>query len=350
MRKCLISLAAAAACASPAWAQSPSVTLFGIVDLAARWVDNDDSQWQLASGGNATSRLGFRGTENLGGDLSAGFWLEGELTPDNGNALRGSSSGNQLSLSGGFTLQRRATVSMISKGFGELRVGRDKVPTLFEWEDYDPFRDAGVGRSTRLSVASGVVPSGGSYSTFSRADNLVAYLLPSGLGGFFGQASYAFDEGQLGTQYTGARLGYRAGALAVSGSYGTTEVTSSDDAEIWNVGAAYDFKVVRLMGFYSELDTGPGSQTNWLLGVTAPVGGVELRASYQQMDGDGTIDGQKATMWALGGVYALSKRTALYATYSHIDNDGTRFTVASGPSLTVGNDSSGFEFGLRHSF
>ena len=39
-----------------------------------------------------------------------------------------------------------------------------------------------------------------------------------------------------------------------------------------------------------------------------------------------------------------------YVTYSYIDNSGTSFTVASGPPLTVGHSSSGFDLGIRHSF
>lgn len=350
MKTCLLPLAAAAACTTPAWAQSPAVTLFGIVDLAARWVDNDDSQWQLASGGNASSRLGVRGSENLGGDLSAGFWLEGALDPDTGNALRGSVSGGALSVSGGFTFQRRATVSLASKQFGELRLGRDKVPTYYVWETYNPFRDAGVGNSTRLGPASGLVPSGGAYSTFVRADNSIAYFLPDGLGGVVGQMTYALDEGVRGSGYWGGSLGYRAGPLNLNAAYGVTEVAAGTDVKAWNVGGWYDFKLVRPMGFYSSIDVGDTTQTNILVGFTAPVGSLELRAMVQWMDGDGRLAGQEATMLALGGVYALSKRTALYATYAHIDNDKTRFTVASGPTLTVGNNSSGFDFGVRHSF
>lgn len=337
MKKLLLPLAAAAAFVAPAWAQSPPVTLFGVVDLAVRWVDSDESQWQLASGGNAASRFGVRGSESLGGDLAAGFWLEGALQPDNGNT-------------GGFTFQRRATVSLTSTRFGELRLGRDKVPTYFVWETYNPFRDAGVGNSTRLGPASGLVPSGGAYSTFVRVDNSIAYFLPDGLGGVVGQVAYALDEGVLGNGYWGGGLGYRAGSLSLNASYGVTEVAAGTDAKVWNVGGWVDLEVIRPMGFYSSIDVGDTTQTNLLVGFTAPVGGVELRAMVQWMDGDGRLEGQKATMWAIGGVYALSRRTVLYTTYSRIGNDGTAFTVASGPALTVGNDSSGFDIGVRHSF
>jgi predicted porin len=58
---------ALSAAAGQAWAQSDSVTIFGVLDLAARAVDNDDTMYRLESGGLSASRLGFRGTEDLGG-------------------------------------------------------------------------------------------------------------------------------------------------------------------------------------------------------------------------------------------------------------------------------------------
>ena len=68
------------------------------------------------------------------------------------------------------------------------------------------------------------------------------------------------------------------------------------------------------------------------------------------MSGDEGNSDQEAYMFAIGAVYNLSKRTALYATYSAISNTNTSFTVATGGPLTKGNDSSGYEFGIRHSF
>jgi predicted porin len=328
--------AALALCAGAAMAQ-PAITVFGIVDLAARVVDNDDTQYQLASGGLQTSRLGFRGTEDLGGGMSAGFWLEGELGPDRAQT-------------GGFSFARRSTVSLMSKSLGELRLGRDMVPTYVDWVDYDPFGDSGIGASTRLSAAAGIVPAGGAYNTFKRADNLGTYILPGTLGGFFGQFAAAAGEGTLGSSYTGGRLGYRTGPAVVSASYGVTEVTAASDAELLNIGASYDFKAFKISALYSSLEIGAASQDNWMLGATLPLGAAELRASYQMMDGGGTLDGSEAWMFAVGGIYPLSRRTALYAIYSHIDNTATRFTVAGGPPLTVGNSSSGLDIGIRHAF
>lgn len=113
--KSLIALAVLAA-SGAAMAQS-SVTLFGIVDTGVSYVDNasgSDAKYGVHSSGNATSRLGLRGTEDLGGGLKAGFWLEGEIFGDNGNAS-------------GFDFKRESTVRL-SGNFGEVRLGRETTP------------------------------------------------------------------------------------------------------------------------------------------------------------------------------------------------------------------------------
>ncbi|MDP2006495.1 MAG: porin [Rubrivivax sp.] len=336
MNKTSITLATLAllAATGPALAQS-SVTLFGIVDLAARSVKNDTSQKQLAGSGLSSSRLGFRGVEDLGGGLKAGFWLEGALTADDGNAS-------------GFNFQRRSTVSLMG-GFGELRLGRDKVPTQLNWDAFDPFDNTGMGANTRLSVASGILPTGGSFGAFSRANNMISYLTPT-VGGIFGQASVAAGEGTPGNKHMGLRAGYNGGGLLAAVGYGNTEVTGAIDAKEINFGASYDLKFMKLIGFISQLDIGPASQDNWLVGATVPLGSFTLRASYSEMDGKEAIAVRDAKMFALGGVYTLSKRTALYATFSKISNTNTNFTVATGSALTRGNDSSGYDFGIRHAF
>ncbi len=330
-----VALAALAAMCGLASAQS-SVVVFGVVDLAARVVSNDDRQYQLASGGDRPSRLGFRGTEDLGGGLSAEFWLEAELSPDKADS--------------NFSFNRQSTVSFVSRTAGELRLGRDKVPTYYEWLDFDVFGDGGLGASTRLSVAAGMVPSGAQYGTLKRADNLASYFTPGGLGGFFAQLSVAPGENNPGNKYYGGRAGYRRGAVAVSASWGQTQVTGSEDAVTWSVGGDWDFKVLRLAGFYSSLEIGGASQDNWRIGASAPFGSWLLRGAVSGMSGGGSLASQDASHYALGVVYSLSSRTALYTTYASIDNTNTLFTVASGPPLTRGNRSSGLDVGLRHSF
>ena len=61
--------------------------MFGVVDLNGRWLDNNGvTQYSMSQDGLSPSRLGFRGVEDMGGGLKAGFWLEAPLNPDIGNA------------------------------------------------------------------------------------------------------------------------------------------------------------------------------------------------------------------------------------------------------------------------
>ena len=74
MKKSLLALAVLGAFAGVASAQS-SVTLFGVVDLNLRYVNNDrGTQYQMNQEGISSSRLGFRGVEDLGGGMTASFW------------------------------------------------------------------------------------------------------------------------------------------------------------------------------------------------------------------------------------------------------------------------------------
>ncbi len=326
---------AASAIAAPAFAQS-SVTIFGVIDLAARAVDNGDTQYQLASSGLSTSRLGFRGVEDLGGGLKANFWLEGQLDADNGNAT-------------GQTWQRRATIGL-QGGFGELRLGREKNPSGLTWEQLDPFADTGMGAVGRLQAANGLVPAGGVYASYPRSSNAISYYTP-GTSGFFASGMVAAGEGALGNKHVGGRVGYGAGDLFAVVSYGETQVTSGIDLKRVTAGLTYDLKIAKLYGMYSKTDAGAADQDNYLVGVQVPVGGaVVLRASYHKMEGGGSINNREAEQYSVGGQYNLSRRTALYANYAHISNSNTALTVATGSTLATGNDSSGYEFGLRHSF
>ena len=335
MNKIMTTLAAAAltAVAAPAMAQS-SVTLFGVIDLAARQVDNGASQKQLAKDGLNSSRLGFRGVEDLGGGLKANFWIEGAIDADTGNAT-------------GQTWQRRSTIGL-QGGFGEVRFGRQKNPTGLNWEQLDPFGDTGMGSSSKLQQSTGLIPTNGAYASFPRSSNSISYDTP-GTTGFFGTAFVAAGEGALGNKYVGGRVGYRAGPLLALLAYGETQVTGSIDAEMLNFGATYDLGVAKLFGMYSTTDVGAAEQKNYLLGVSAPVGPVTLRASFNKMDGGGSISNRSAKHATVGGDYALSRRTAIYANYSMIRNSNTAFVVAAGSPL-VGSRSSGYELGLRHSF
>ena len=169
MKMKLFALAALSAASGVASAQSSNVTLFGVVDVNLRYVNNDGgTQYQMSQDGLASSRLGFRGTEDLGGGLTASFWLEGALNPDIGTAS-------------GQSWQRRSTVSLAG-GWGELRLGRDYTSTFWNLGVFDPFGTVGVGNAGNLVIVPGTfgtnVPAGGAYATLVRDHNTVGYFLP----------------------------------------------------------------------------------------------------------------------------------------------------------------------------
>ncbi len=347
MKKSLLALAVLGAFAGAASAQS-SVTLFGVVDLNVRYLDNGGGkQWQLSQDGLNSSRLGVRGTEDLGGGLSAGFWMEGAINPDTGTP-------------GGQTWQRRSTVSL-SGGWGEVRLGRDYTSTFWNSTIFDPFGTNGIGSAGNLAFVVPPAPTGGAYGTLVRANNMVGYFLPSGImGGLYGQVQVAAGEGASGGKYYGGRIGYASGPFNVAGSYGKTQVIVSTDQDgtQYNFGGSWNFGFMTLSGYWGKIEIGPSNQDNWFIGANAPFGLWTLKASYGSVErSGGAVEGQKANQFAVGGVYDLSKRTAFYGTYSYLNNkDGARFTVgglqnvgALGGAVADAN-STGFEFGIKHSF
>jgi predicted porin len=342
MKKSLLALAALTAFTGAAYAQS-SVTLFGIVDLNARRVTNETaagsrSIWTQSQDGIASSRLGFRGVEDIGGGLRAGFWIEGALNPDVGNAA-------------GQTWQRRSTVSLMG-GFGEVRLGRDYTPDFWNHTVYDPFGTNGVGSSVNTFTALNGA------GTLVRANNTFGYFLPA-MGGVFGQVQVALGEGVAGNKHTAARIGYAGGPVSVAVSFGKTDVTENPSVE-WkriNVGGSFNMGFMTLMAQYNvgEASGGAGNGqeiAHYMVGGTVPFGASTLKFSYVNSEGKGTISTRDATQIAIGYQYDMSKRTAVYGNFARVSNDGSATYVVGGgvAGQVAGKDSTGFEVGVRHTF
>lgn len=345
MKKSLLALAALTAFAGAASAQS-SVTLFGVVDLNARNVKNGSAGdiTSLSQDGIASSRLGFRGVEDLGGGLRAGFWLEGALGPDTGTG-----SGSLGNGSTSQQWQRRSTLSLLG-GFGEIRLGRDYTPTFWNHTVFDPFGTVGVGAATNNWAQAG---SGA--TTLVRASNTAGYFLPA-LGGVYGQVQIAAAEGTTGNKYFGGRVGYAAGPVNVAVAYGVTEKlgTMADDTIDTNVGFSWNFGFMNLMAQYRMSEQASAENTGFLVGATVPFGASTIKIAYSETEFSTGAIAPKAAQIAVGYQYDLSKRTALYANFSQVDNDaGLRFTAGSGgPSAAAinGFKSTGAELGIRHTF
>ena len=376
MKKSLIALAALGAFAGAASAQS-SVTLFGILDTGIRAVRNGDSGTvkSLTSDGLSASRLGFRGEEDLGGGLKAGFWLEGRVGVDTGDAGFNTSAAPSIANGNGANttykfFNRRTTISLMGP-FGEVRLGRDYLPSFLNLAAFDAYGAVGLGNVLNLvgsAAANYPVGTLGSGGNLVRADNSVGYILPANLGGLYGQVMAAMGEGtnqQNGNngRYYGGRVGYAAGPFDVAAGYGNTRIPGNDDYRVWNLGGSFNFGVAKLSALYHRAEYTPAglaqrSQRLWGIGANVPLGQGEFRATYQRSDlNGGTVVGLRdqddARQYAVGYIYNLSKRTALYTDVSRLQNrGGSLLTIPGGTGVNFvgGQNSTAFAAGVRHSF
>jgi len=370
MKKSLLALAVLGAYAGGAAAQS-SVTLYGTVDLSGRYVkaDGQDARYSMGQDGINSSQLGIRGVEDLGGGLRAGFTLLSGVNADVGGA--NSKFWN-----------RRSTVSLFG-GWGELRLGRDYIPTFWNLTIFDAFGTNGLGSSNNVRQLYGG----------TRSDNSIGYFLPANLGGFYGQFMTAAAESgttlERPARYLGGRVGFAAGPfdIALSASQqryspadGTTFPINSptviggvanaganpagafaagpgDEQDTYNIGGSFDFGFFKILGYYNEDKIRSAKEKMGSVSGVIPFGQAEVHVGYDLSEYTNGSYSSKVEQAKATFQYNLSKRTAVYTTASLLKNkDSTRYTLpgaapaGQGPAAQFGGDSQGIEFGLRHFF
>ena len=351
MKKSLIALAVLAS-SGAAMAQS-SVTLFGVVDQAVTYVNGDDNWNGINSGGNSTSRIGFRGVEDLGNGLKAQFWLEAGILADSGSGQSGGAAGS------GLEFKRRSTVSLLGN-FGEVRLGRSTTAAYDAVSRYDVFGTVGIGGSQQSADV-------------IRVSNMVSYYTAD-FSGFKAGLNYGFGEkagDNRSSRYLGAAGTYDNGPLSLGLGYdrlNRADVTGAD-MKRWALGGSYNFGVVKLASSYTNVNNKfiggvELKDRDLYLGLSAPVGAAgEAKISYNRYERKASIAGDslklKADQFALGYVHNLSKRTAVYGTYAYIKNknkDIAGVTVNLGQGLgtpaTLKDNGSqhGVQVGIRHNF
>lgn len=336
MKKSLLALAVLGAFAGAASAQT-NVTIYGVADAGIARTDNGaQTSTRLDSGLQSGSRIGFKGSEDLGGGLSAIFTLENGFSIDNGNL----GQGNRL-------FGRQAFVGL-NGGFGAVKLGRQYNPIRTALESVDPF---GFGLAGNISNV---------FSVYGeRADNTINYSLPK-LGGFYGQVGYSLGEvagsNSVGRQ-VGLSAGYANGPLNVVLAYHDQNLAAggvdTGNAKSTMLGGTYDFRVVKAHAAYAwnKGETATGTENidsrDLMVGVSAPVGAAgTVLASYIHRS-DELVNDRDASQWALGYTHSLSKRTNLYTSYARISNDGASTL---GGAAAAGQDPSVFSVGIRHKF
>jgi predicted porin len=344
-----------AAAAGGAHAQS-SLNIYGILDTGVQWSDTGvpggAKKIENATGNSAGTRLGFRGTEDLGGGLKAVFNLEMGIAIDSGELITFGEPAD--------TVFGRRSVVGLSGGFGELLLGREYTPgwqTIFRT---DRFR---FGLPGTISTASGLA--------VSRASNGIFYYTPV-MAGFRGRFAYTFgreaaDPRDLG-RVVGANLEYRSGPVYLSAAAQTRRDLAP--------GSTTDTTSLREHGFGAEYDAGrfAFSTGYWRSNpVTATAGGVdESRAVWLGASmklGAGQIQAQvtrtnlevfgrgdgRALTAGLAYIHALSKRTSLYAAIGTVRNNANaRMPLNTGTSRIGGTvfdaDPRATLVGIRHDF
>jgi len=347
--------------AGAAHAQS-SVTLYGLVDAAlAHGSGSVSNKTQLKGSGYNSSHFGMRGSEDLGGGLSAAFALEAGVNNDNGSG-QGTNTNNQptggAGGGGALTFNRQSWLSLAGN-WGELRLGRDYTPQFRNTDVFDPMGTNGVGTNLLLFPMVDYIP------TYVRASNGIAYLYNtngwSSGPGFYGTVQYYLGENSSGAANSsdggGARIGYATGPFNVSLAVSRTKYAAGD-AKQNNAGVSYDFGMAKVMAQFASDALGTVDGRGYLVGGHIPVGAGTIRLSYARysldMPGDPT-----SKKLAVGYVHNLSKRTALFATFAHVSNRGTVASDAgtldasialNGAVTGPGGSSRGYDVGIRHSF
>jgi predicted porin len=366
-----IALLGLAACGA-ASAQS-SLVIYGTVDIVVQRIKQGGVSNTIVNGfgGNAPSRIGFAGTEDLGGGDSANFVLEAGMNADNGTG-QGVSTNNQSSGTSagpaGLLFNRRSYVGFTSASLGEVRVGREYLPTYWNVSSlFDPFTNVGAGALNHLTSGALTQNTTPLVQTAARASNAVTYLTPKTFGGFYGQVMYALGEnpsnvvapvGKNDGDYIGGRLGYGSGPLSVAVAQGVNKFLSGN-VTITNFAVSYDFGFIkpRFVVFRDKKDavvapTAANASSGYMLAATVPVGSGYIPMSYGTVHNNrlATPGNLRATQIAIGYVYKFSKRTSVYATYANISNKNGA-ALSGGTVIGVANASwDSKDVGLRFDF
>jgi predicted porin len=312
MKKSLLALAALTAFAGAASAQS-SVTLYGRVDLSvAKNIGSDAKAIQNGSG----SRLGLRGSEDLGGGLSAFFNIEHRFNADTGAQSVPSRFWTGRSLVG------------LKGGFGMVSFGREYSTAFLGTQLWaDPW-----GWDT-IAAQNGITGLGGIAKV--RNDSSITYNIGSGGFSFGAQIAEATDSiNTFQAKPVNFNVGYAGGPLRASFGYEKTGNEGAGDEKMWSAAISYNLGFIK-PGFYYGKGTAlsGADHKGMMFTAVAPMGAGEFRASYGNLKANDTTVLKRI---ALGYHYNMSKRTTLYVDFA---NDSE-----------AASSKSGYDVGLKHNF
>jgi predicted porin len=352
MRLAKLGVAVAATISSMSLYAQSTVQIYGIADAGVEYVNNvrlgttagspTGSVVRLQSGNESSSRIGFRGREDLGDGLAAIFTLENGFSIDTGTLGQG-----------GRLFGRQAYVGLTG-GLGEIELGRQTTAIY----------DFGVVFDPLSAVRYGVTVFDLAYA--SRADNAVKYVGNFGGLNLAGQYSLGYDSliangsEVPGAFKVGKEMGvhtrYTAGRVQIGAAYdrqnGTSVATEADKNQRMDFGASVDFTPVKLsVGYQRQLvTTGLTTAANklyWVAMQYATTAALTLTPAVYVNDPQGS--NKKSTMFTVLGSYALSKRTDLYSQVAFMKNQNAAF-LGMGGTVNPGDSQTAMTVGVRHRF
>lgn len=298
-----LALASTLACVSALATAQSSVTVYGRLDQGYRYDSGAEGRSQIATG--SFNGLGFRGSEDLGGGLSAFFHMEHRFSADTG--VSNSPFWDEIAIVG------------LRGSWGELRLGRQGGPYGVA-PDLDAFGgDTVGGRGERKAGAD------------DKYNNAVVYWSPE-INGLSAAVGASLHEGAPGLKTgTSAVVKYAAGPLTAAVSL----ASRANRDRAWALGGSYDFGVARVVlavadnnGRHSGMD-----RSTFDIGAIVPMGPGSVRAKFNRDDHNNV----KTNNVGLGYWYDLSKRTMLYTDLGLEKTSGARRINR-------------FDLGVRHSF
>lgn len=381
MQKKIIALAVVALASSAAFAQS-NVQMYGIVDAGVAQIRPSGNKEvnKVDSGLLRTSRLGFKGTEELSNDLKVVFVLEYRLNIDANQGIGGTYTSDATGVQGSTSGMAREQYLGLVGDFGTIKAGRMNT-TAFKWgmkyvtlgaSIFDVTGDNSMWAGSRNNPLGDI-----------RVSNALGYNSPS-WNGFTFDVNYArpieaaasgnghldmaqlgvyFDQGPLSVGvvydsvkgYGGAGLTLSSLAFARGAGFpaGTTALGYDNlDAKSTNVGASYDFGILKLKGTYqNDKFNNLARNSVWGVGVEVPV--LEKGTVHAVYSGTSikTLADADVRGVSLAYTHALSKRTTAYAGYSWRGNDGAaRSGIWATSPTTDGANVNMFAAGVAHMF
>ena len=352
MNKKLIALAVAGACVAPAaMAQTANpVTLYGQVNVMLESVEAKGGATPVSRRTrieDQSSRLGVRGTEDIGGGLKAFFQLETAFRPDQNNT----------------TFAARNSAVGLQGGFGSILIGRWDMPFKSAAIAIDPYGDI------MISGITGVLSDRGNFDR--RDQNVLEYWTPT-WGGFAMRFAATANENKSATanpRDMGASATYSGGpvyaflaweqhkdnnngnALAPGGA-GTVAGYKEDG---YALGGSVTFGPVKIGAQGQEFKkTGRTKQKSYMVNGTFTAGNNQFIAQFMNSK-DGQANGAaapKCDSWSVAYKYNFSRRTSFIGSYVKVDNNSNATCNFGSNTLTIaaGQDPQGAYVGFLHNF